>query len=172
MRKLLVFFLSIGAIVVGCGDPAPTEEEEVPEAVTIIEGEIDQTLFAEPPTTSGGGDNGGGTEPVTEVAKAEVKFEAPAPWTSTIGEGTRAASDWVKMIPASGPAGANDVVIEVQPNYSGADRDATITILCGTGRSKISIKQKAVTQAGSVPIAPLSPNGGVDNLSDGGKKEV
>lgn len=183
MRAFLKFFLLPALFFVSCGDPAaPIDEEDPPEdepteTVTITAGEIDQTLFAEADDEDDqGGDTSetGGSEEPQKVAKAEVAFTTTAPWTSTIEEPTRAPNSWIKLTPDSGSAaGDYDVVIEIQPNYSGADRSASVVILCGGARSVIKINQKAVTKTNEKPKLPdLAPGGATEDLGWGKTTEL
>lgn len=54
----------------------------------------------------------------------------------------------------SGGAGSFTLTIELDPNYTGATRSASITITCGTDKITISVTQEGKTEAGVVPEDP------------------
>jgi hypothetical protein len=101
------------------------------------EQQLEQTAYADEKTTGAG-----------------FTFTAKAAWTVSVVE-TRASSvEWLKLMinsqeSYSGSAGTFNVVIELEPNTSGATRSAVITIT--SGGDTISI---TVTQEGTAAPAP------------------
>ena len=119
-------------------------------------------------------DNGGGQQNTTDAIKVTneqsltqevyannvagkslTSFTTTGPWTSSIAETTpstnsvqlRNASAWISIDPASGDtAGTYNVSIILEPNATGKDRTAVITILCKGEEIKITITQKGVTE--------------------------
>jgi hypothetical protein len=98
-----------------------------------------------------------GDENQTAYADDEEKgitFTAKSDWEASVTEsGTTRASNvtWVKLMvngeeKYSGGAGTINLVIVIEPNTTGGDRRATITIACGGESLKISVDQKGVTE--------------------------
>lgn len=97
-------------------------------------------------------------------------FTARQAWTATVSEagttrlnlsggGATDGVDWLRLLhngeeTYSGEAGSFDMAIELNENYSGATRAATITIASGGDNIAISVTQNAKTAAGAVPVAP------------------
>ena len=117
----------------------------------------------------------GGTTPVTgEETAAEpqrinlwanntaatLDFTASGPWTATVSEGlTRAGGSevyWIELLseewPAyEGPAGEQSLFIELRPNDTGMERNATITIDDGNTRMLYHVVQAAAMENGQYP---------------------
>ena len=110
-----------------------------------------------------------------EEESGEIVFNASGEWTATaIDDSTGAAPTWLtlsgvagglsannafdEMIQAnaaatiSGPSGNNSIKVTLQPNDSGADRTATITIATANGQAAATITQRSV--AASEPDNP------------------
>lgn len=119
----------------------------------------------------GGGGNGeitltGGTQTEQAVYADEIQSQGAASftttkaWTSSIAEvalrsAVRAAApDWVRISPANGGAGSHSINIIMDTNYSGEDRTAEITILCGDSDISITVTQKGVKADNTVPERP------------------
>jgi hypothetical protein len=132
MKKLLLSALS-GLLALGAFTSCE-EKTEPTKAIELTGGQTTQSVFADQEQTSGG-----------------LSFTTNGPWTSTISESTRAAS-WISIDPSSGSkAGDYTITISLEPNYTGADRTATITIVCGEQTIPITVTQKATTEDGVVP---------------------
>lgn len=91
---------------------------------------------------------------------AVTSFTTTGAWTSSIVETTKSKSsmlksgtlDWISIDPASGDkAGTYNVSIILEPNTTGADRTAIITITCKGEEIKVTVTQKGTTQGGEVP---------------------
>ena len=83
--------------------------------------------------------------------KTLTSFTTTGPWTSSIAETTPKAKsgkpDWISIDPASGDkAGTYNVSIILEPNTTGSDRTAVITILCKGEEIKITITQKGIKE--------------------------
>ncbi len=94
-----------------------------------------------------------------EGVAASVDFTTAAPWTSSIaGSAVRSSvsdlpsTSWVTIVPASGGAGKHKVEITLDPNTSGEDRAATITIDCDGEKIDITITQKGTKADGTTPV--------------------
>ena len=106
--------------------------EEEPKTYIQVEDEaaLTQTAFA---------DNGG---------KSGVTFVTSGAWTSTITEGTAKSTkagtqSWVSINPDHGNAsGTYTMIISIEPNETGKDRSATITISCNSMNIGITVSQK------------------------------
>ncbi len=114
-------------------------EAETEEQITLPDqSDKNQTAFADEETTKG----------FTLIAKSA--------WTATIEEtvtkATRASNvSWLRLTvngaeTYSGAAGTFTIVINIDPNTTGKDRTATITIDCGGEQVKITVMQKGVKE--------------------------
>lgn len=89
--------------------------------------------------------------------KSGVTFTTKGAWTSSIAETTQKSagnsqSGWVSITPDRGDkADTYTISITLSPNYTGADRSATITIVCGNDKIEIKVTQSAVTDEGKKP---------------------
>lgn len=88
-----------------------------------------------------------------------LSFTTTGPWTSTITEvttksGTKAATksetvSWISITPDHGDvAGKYDISINLEPNLTGEDRSATITVTCAGEEMNITITQKGIVESG------------------------
>lgn len=75
----------------------------------------------------------------------------------------RASSvSWLKLMlngkeTYSGNAGTHTLSIELEPNYTGKTRTATITIICGNDKITITVTQDGKTEEGEKPENPNPP---------------
>ncbi|MDE6446032.1 MAG: hypothetical protein K2L06_04120 [Alistipes sp.] len=114
--------------------------------------------------------NGGGNLALTDSSQSSqifsadradrtVSFTAPASWTATLEETTRAQSDglsWIELDKYEGPAGKTSITIRIlESNTSGQSRYAKITIVCGDSRISIEIEQRP---EGDDPDTPDNPD--------------
>jgi len=75
-----------------------------------------------------------------------VSFTTTGAWTSST------SADWISISPNNGSSEGNYTIsIILAINTTGADRTATITILCKGDRITISVTQKGKTEDGEVP---------------------
>jgi hypothetical protein len=137
-KSLLLSFATL--LVVGalnsCKDP------ETVEPLTLTAGQTTQSVFAD-----------------QEKASGTVSFTTAGAWTSSVAETTRATS-WVTVTPSSGSkAGDYTIEITLQPNYTGSDRTATVTIASGGETLPITVTQKAVTETGEILVEEIAVTG-------------
>ena len=123
----LVCLLAIAAFFVGCDN-----KEKRPEIIVESESSRTQTMYADQ----------------TEGINGVTIFTAGA-WSSAITEGivksvNAVTPTWLSINPSSGAvAGMYTIVISIEPNTTGADRTATITITCNGEEITIAVTQKA-----------------------------
>ncbi|WP_419032137.1 BACON domain-containing protein [Dysgonomonas gadei] len=142
MRKLVYLFFII-AIITACS------KDEENKSIEVDKAQLNQTVYAD--ETQG---------------KSGVSFTTTAAWTSSITETTTKSlkdnstpENWVSVTPDRGDkAGNYTITINLTPNYTGAERSATITINCNGDKIEINVKQDGQTQTGEVPVG----NDGVD----------
>ena len=88
-----------------------------------------------------------------------VTFTAKDDWSATVkGVGSSGGSSvsWLKLTlngveTYSGDAGTYTLVISVETNYTGAKREATVEIVCGTDRITVTVTQDGKTKGGEEP---------------------
>ena len=97
------------------------------------------------------------------LGKSGVTFTTTGAWTSRISTSSPSgqpvqmsapanSSDWVSISPDRGNAAGNyTIAISLEVNTTGANRTATITILCNGDEIKITVTQKGTTKDGDVP---------------------
>lgn len=140
MKKWLVSFLSV-LLLVGCSK----KEENQSERKTI--------RFSDPSVVD--------KRFSAMQTEGLVSFTAEAGWFAilTPESGTKALS-WVSLDPSSGSAGAASIRIVLQPNLSGKDRTATMTISCRGAETVLTLVQSALTESGELPGIRYRANGG------------
>ena len=142
-KSIYIFALLFTAstFFIGCN----TDE---PNSITVADsGTLTQTVYAD----QNRGEN-------------TVHFTTTAAWTSSITE-SRSTVTWVSITPSSGNAGTHNITLNLQPNTTGTDRSAIITITSNGATIEIRIKQQGinapiavtgVTLAGCNPDTPLT----------------
>ncbi|MDR0332356.1 MAG: InlB B-repeat-containing protein [Dysgonamonadaceae bacterium] len=93
---------------------------------------------------------------------SDVIFTTTGAWTSSISvaetktktETETTAADWISISPESGDAGTHTIEITLEPNFTGEDRTAIITITSGEAAIEINITQKGAKQ--KMTIAAVS----------------
>lgn len=88
--------------------------------------------------------------------QSSVHLVAQGDWSSSIDVSTRAENSWVSLSPDHGTAGTYDIVIKLEPNVTGKERKAVITIVCGDYRITIIIIQTPVNDPDLPPVTPPS----------------
>ncbi|MDR2424523.1 MAG: BACON domain-containing protein, partial [Prevotellaceae bacterium] len=87
------------------------------------------------------------------TGKSSVNITTTGAWTSSIAEApaTRAAAPtWISISPSSGnAAGAYAIAVTLEPNYSGDDRSAVITISCEGQQIVINLTQTSKKEDGT-----------------------
>lgn len=87
----------------------------------------------------------------TQTGKG-VTFTTEGAWTSTITSTRADAPDWITISPDHGDAaGSYTIRIALLRNDTGAERTASITIVCGTSRVTITVRQGGGTDE---PVEP------------------
>lgn len=71
-----------------------------------------------------------------------IRVSAGSNWllVLTFQEGVEA---WAKVDRTSGSGSASDLVFSYNENYTSEERSCTLTLLCGTGRSEVTVRQQA-----------------------------
>ena len=94
------------------------------------------------------------------------QFTTTSPWTSSVHEttgtrttaettaSTRSTVDWLTFSPQSGGAGTHNITINMEPNRTGAERSAVITIESEEFRMTIDLTQFYVPRGGNLDDFP------------------
>ncbi len=73
------------------------------------------------------------------VKESMIRFTANAAWTATVPDAVR---DWCQLSQASGEAGTVNLLVVLSENETPDDRNAKITICCGTALVTVLVVQK------------------------------
>lgn len=160
MKKLLISMLSV-LLLAACGgdDDGGGGGSFIPPS----QNERNQTAYADNENTGGGGftftANAAWTATVTEVQpEAAVSPQAlKVAKSSTAETGNNVV--WLRLYVGdresySGPAGQTTLRIELDQNYTGERREATITIRSGNNTFTVTVVQEANKQDGSANVDP------------------
>ncbi len=160
MKKLLISMLSV-LLLAACGsdDDGGNGGSFIPPS----QNERNQTAYADNENTGGGGftftANAAWTATVTEVQpEAAVSPQAlKVAKSSTAEAGNNVV--WLRLYVGdresySGPAGQTTLRIELDQNYTGERREATITIRSGNNTFTVTVVQEANKQDGSANVDP------------------
>lgn len=160
MKKFLISMLSV-LLLAACGsdDGGGNGGSFIPPS----QNERNQTAYADNENTGGGGftftANAAWTATVTEVQpEAAVSPQAlKVAKSSTAETGNNVV--WLRLYVGdresySGPAGQTTLRIELDQNYTGERREATITIRSGNNTFTVTVVQEANKQDGSANEAP------------------
>ena len=79
-----------------------------------------------------------------------VKFTTNQPWTAEVTY--TKASNWLSVQPTSGAGGTVNLTVSAQPNPTTEEREALVTIKCGTVTQKFSVKQAGLPKVTSVTL--------------------
>lgn len=160
MKKLLISMLSV-LFLAGCG--SDDEGGGGGSFIPPSQKERNQTAFADNENTGGGGftftANAAWTATVTEVPTAA---EAALPVGKAVKSQTAEAGNnvvWLRLYVGdkesyNGPAGPTTLRIELDQNYTGERREATITIRSGNNTFTVTVVQEANKQDGSANVDP------------------
>ena len=154
MKKLLISMLSV-LLLAACGNGG--------SFIPPSQNERNQTAYADNENTGGGGftftANAAWTATVTEVQpEAAVSPQAlKVAKSSTAETGNNVV--WLRLYVGdresySGPAGQTTLRIELDQNYTGERREATITIRSGNNTFTVTVVQEANKQDGSANVDP------------------
>ena len=135
MKKLL-FLLLAAVLLASCSSDGDEGKDLI-----LKSGDKTQIVYAD--ETSAAGADG-------------IKFTAAQPWKAMVSEvAARAAGtgrvEWLELSAYEGGAGEFTLTITLQPNLTGADRKAIISIVCGDTTITITVEQKATKQDGTTP---------------------
>ena len=147
----LALLLVAGIIFTGC------RNNETPEAIVVANPEsLEQTVSAD-----------------ARTGTSTVKFTTQASWISSIAEESTGASVmWASISPWRGNAGDHNITINLQPNTTGADRTAIITITSGDEDIQIRITQRYVRADGTIPVAGVTLSESALELTVGETKKL
>lgn len=160
MKKLLISMLSV-LLLAACG--SDDEGGGGGSFIPPSQNERNQTAYADNENTGGGGftftANAAWTATVTEVPTAA---EAALPVGKAVKSQTAEAGNnvvWLRLYVGdresySGPAGQTTLRIELDQNYTGERREATITIRSGNNTFTVTVVQEANKQDGSANVDP------------------
>lgn len=137
MKKIVYLFFII-AIISAC-----SSDDETNKSIEVDKEQLNQTVYAD-----------------ETQSKSGVSFTTTAAWTSSITETTTKSlkdnstpENWVSVTPDRGDkAGNYTITINLTPNYTGAERSATITISCNGETIEIKITQEATDKDGVKPV--------------------
>lgn len=160
MKKLLISMLSV-LLLAACG--SDDEGGGGGSFIPPSQEERNQTAYADNENTGGGGftftANAAWTATVTEVQpEAAVSPQAlKVAKSSTAETGNNVV--WLRLYVGdresySGPAGQTTLRIELDQNYTGERREATITIRSGNNTFTVTVVQEANKQDGSANVDP------------------
>lgn len=161
MKKNLFLMLLSVLFLAGCG--SDDEGGGGGSFIPPSQEERNQTAYADNENTGGGGftftANAAWTATVTEVAAAAEALQLvdKAVKSSTAETGNNVV--WLRLYVGdkesySGPAGLTTLRIELDQNYTGERREATITIRSGNNTFTVTVVQEANKQDGSANEAP------------------
>ena len=112
------------------------EDEKDPEIKVENEASLSQTVYAD------------------QTGGVTTTFVTAGAWSSTITEGSvkstkSGTASWLSINPDRGSAaGTYSIVISIDPNLTGAERSATITVKCGDTEISIVVTQKTTKEDG------------------------
>lgn len=134
---LSLFVLCLSIIFLSCND------DNSSDSISISKDQLNQNAYADDSEK-------GITFTAQEAWKTEINYNSATKATDT--------SNWITLDPPSGEAGTVTVKILLSPNYTGADRKATIRIICGSSSITVTIEQKGQTEEGNTPVDPERPD--------------
>lgn len=85
-----------------------------------------------------------------QAQSQKVKFTTNQPWTADVTD--TKASSWLSVQPTSGAGGTVNLTVSAQPNPTTEEREALVTIKCGTVTQKFSVKQAGLPKVTSVTL--------------------
>ena len=137
MKKFGYILLSAIALALACNKPEeekpqPKPDPPKPEAPKIEIPAESQAIFSQ----------GISLEAGTQEQSQTVKFTANQAWTADATDVK--SSTWLSVQPTSGSAGTVTLTVSAQPNNGKLDREASVTIKCGTVSQKFTVKQAGI----------------------------
>lgn len=132
MRKILLQLMLLPLLILS----ACSEDDKGDPTIIIAKDQQNQTAFA-------------------DDTDKTIRFTATQDWRTEVDytgtKATDAAEKWVTLDPPSGEAGEVTVKVTLSTNYTGADRRATIRIVCGGTTITVIIEQKGLDEEGNIP---------------------
>ena len=132
MKKFGYILLSAVALTLAC----KKQEEEKPQPQPVVPKiEIpseSQAVFSQGISIQAG----------TAAQSQTVKFTTTAAWTADVADVK--SSTWLSVSPTSGSAGSVTLTVTAQPNNEKLDREASVTIKCGTASQKFTVRQAGI----------------------------
>ncbi len=103
----------------------------------------------------------------TSAQSQTVKFSTTAAWSTEVTD--TKASAWLSVQPTSGNAGAVTMTVSAQANTGTKDREATVTIKCGTVTMKFTVKQAGIS---NVEVTEVTLDKAELGLAEGQEAEL
>ena len=155
MKKLIYLLLPLCVsvlVMTGCSKDNNGGGDGGGQITLPNQSEQTQTAFADEETT------GGFTFEAQSAWQAFVEETAPAGRADLTPPGNP-DTKWLRLLlngeeTYSGGAGRITLTIELDPNYTGETRSATIVIRCGDSSITIAVTQEGTTEEGEVPEDP------------------
>ncbi|MCM1441802.1 MAG: DUF4595 domain-containing protein [Roseburia sp.] len=129
MKHFLWVLACMAAFCTSCSD------DDKDDTIKIAKGEKNQTAYAD------------------ETGRT-INFTAAEAWSTAVKyAATRAeeTDEWVTLDPSSGEAGEVTISVTLDKNFTGKNRRAEITIICGDTRVTVIIEQDGKTEDGEIP---------------------
>lgn len=138
---LLLMLLFPVFLMAGCSKDDDNDVDNGKQIVLPDETEKEQTAFAD------------------EKTSGNFTFTAKSAWSATVTENllSRASSVlWLRLLlngteTYKGEAGTFTLTIEIDPNFTGKKRSATITVISGTENISVTVTQEGTTKEGELP---------------------
>ena len=137
----IIKFLSVAILfAMSAGFAACNDDEGNKEVVLKNGAQTTQTIYADE----------------TKGKNEGIEFTTTGPWTAEVAEVATRATDngieWLKLNQYSGDkAGDYTLTLTLKQNFTGADRKATIKIMCNSTVTTISVEQKGKKEDGTIP---------------------
>ena len=145
MKKFGYIVLSALALAFSCNKPEEEKPSPQPTPPQPVAPKIEIPAESQAVFSQGISWNAG------EQARSQtVKFTTNQPWTAEVTD--TKASGWLSVQPASGAAGDVTMTVSAQPNPTTEEREAVVTITCGTATQKFSVKQAGLPKVTSVTL--------------------
>lgn len=135
MKKIWIILVSALALTLACNKPEEDNPKPQPDPPATPKIEIpaeSQAIFSQGISLTAG----------TAEQKQTVKFTTTADWSTNVVDVK--SSSWLSVQPTGGKAGTVTMTVTAQPNTDIKDREASVTITCGTVSQKFTVKQAGV----------------------------
>lgn len=135
MKKIWIILVSALALTLACNKPEEDNPKPQPDPPATPKIEIpaeSQAIFSQGISLTAG----------TADQSQTVKFTTTADWSTNVVDVK--SSNWLSVQPTGGKAGTVTMTVTAQPNTDTKDREASVTITCGTVSQKFTVKQAGV----------------------------